>query len=179
MSLFDRLKSSMAPKEKHSGGIFVDFEIITSHVEGIEHEGFEIPRGGVIKAFQILNFYGEPPPLGTEILLKVKDEAWMNGLISNSEKVIEDHVIRREEDIGGDMRWSTEELQVPVKVESLRRKDGLYQVETSPNITFDMSDMFDLNNFDNAFYALDEMLLTSVDLYRDDPKFFNFSRSEF
>ena len=66
---------------------------------------------------------------------------------------------------------------MPVKVESLRRKDGLYQVETSPNIIFDMSDMFDLDNFDNAFYALDEMLLTSVDLYRDDPKFFNASRS--
>ena len=117
MSLFDRLKSSMAPKERHSGGIFVDFEIITAHVEGIKHEGFEIPTGGVIKAFQILNFYGEPPPLGTEIIMRVKDKYWMEGLVSEAELVVEEQVVLRTED-EGDIKRSIKEFHVPVKVES-------------------------------------------------------------
>lgn len=179
MSLFDRLKSAMAPNEKHSGGIFVDFEIITAHVDGIKHEGFEIPKGGVIKAFQILNFYGEPLPIGTELTIRIQDEDWVKRFNGAAEKKLDEGFIEWSREALGPVRWSREILEIPVMIESIKRINGLYQLETSPALIFDMTDFFGLDNFEDAWDSLDEMLIKSVDLYREDPKFFNFSRSEF
>jgi hypothetical protein len=179
VSLFDRLKSSMAPKERHSGGIFVDFEIITAHVEGLKHEGFEIPKGGVIKAFQILNFYGEPLPISSELTIRIQDEDWVKGFKGEADKKLDEGFIEWSREALGPVRWSREVLEAPVKVESIKRINGLYQLETSPALIFDMTDYFGLDNFEQAWDSLDEMLINSVNLYREDAKFFNFSRSEF
>ena len=63
MSLFDREVFDGAKRE----ALGRNLRGFGNHhcIEGIKHEGFEIPTGG-IKAFQILNFYGEPPPLGRD-----------------------------------------------------------------------------------------------------------------
>lgn len=179
MSLLNRFKSALAPDQKHGGGVIVDFDVVTSHKEGVSLDGYKIPDGVVIKAFQILNFYGEPPPLGSELVMRIEDEDWVTRFIGDAEKKLDEGYIEWSPTMFGPVSWSNQVLDVPVTVESIRRENGLYQVETSPTLVFDMSDFFLLDDFEDAWDSLDDMLLSSVELYREDTKFFNFSRSEF
>lgn len=170
-----------------SGGVFIDFSVMTQYVDGYSSkhydERFTIPKGGVIDAWIQMQFSGEPFPIGTSFKV-VLDPLWARfctteiALDSSKNALALDGY---EDDY--DARANLEgEFTLTVKVASINREDGFYRLETEPKLRFDFSHRFQEGfrgwTLRRSWLDIEEALLRSVNLYRDDPKFLRFVRWE-
>jgi hypothetical protein len=155
--------------DKVTGAVELEFLIETSHVHGHLYcnengDDFRIPEGGQIVAWQQMLFSGEPFPVGT-ILRVSLEESWVECCL-NDPAVIEEWDDDYEEGIC-----------VLVKVESVLLVKGGYYLKTEP-VKLDMSNRFTPGDFHRSWLDVEDMLINSVNLYRDDPRFKKFRRWE-
>ena len=163
-NFFTRVKDLAMGKKQLAGGVIIDFHVLTSHANGhiYKNTGAVIPDGGVIKAFKVMQYTGEPLPIGTVLKLEIASE-WAKHM------TLPQSTIQTSDD---------DYVSIEVRVSNIKREDGLYTQEVDPVIHFDMQHIFQTGCFAESFDSLERMLRFCTKNYFYDEKFIEHVRRE-